>query len=67
MPVQFDENTDCLHLFAGKDVYWYTRDKDSSSADDELRRVKEREAQLMNEVRLCAGETLSNCGCQLAM
>jgi hypothetical protein len=36
---------------AGKDVYWYTREKERSEADgSELRAVKEHEEQLMAEV-----------------
>jgi hypothetical protein len=38
---------------AGKDVYWYTREKKQEGDDlnDELQAVKQREDQLMAEVR----------------
>jgi NADH:ubiquinone oxidoreductase subunit F (NADH-binding) len=46
----------CHPVRAGKDVYWYTREKkqDGDGLDDELRAVKGREEQLMAEVWLLA-------------
>ena len=52
-----------LEKFAGKDVFWYTREKNDNEKDpriDEIALVKQREEELMMEVlsrwRLCSIE-----------
>ena len=45
-----------MWAFAGKDVYWYTREKGEAgdtAAAAELLAVKQREEELMAEVGLC--------------
>ena len=46
---------------AGKDVYWYTRDKSQQdSLADEVQAVKQREEELMLEVRVESDRRLAN-------